>query len=93
MWICTLTNVEEFHRALEDDTMKAQPAYLRKVLEEHTEVFSSVHGMLPLRPQDHQIELVPGTQPPWSHMYHMSGKELELLKAELTCLLKLSHIH
>ena len=84
LWICALTDIEEFHKALDDDSMKKQPAYLRKVLEEHTEVFSGVHRMPPSRPQDHRIELVPGAQPPWSHTYHMSGKELELLKADLT---------
>ena len=36
---------------------------------------------------------MPGAQPPWSLTYYMSRKELELLKAELTRLLKLGHIH
>ena len=86
MWICTLKDVEDFHDAL-DATMTNQPAYLRDVLEEHTEVFSSVHGMPPPQPQDHQIDLVPGAKPPWQPTYHMSEKELGLLKEELTHLL------
>src|SRR5215472_5928937 len=54
--------------------------------------FPGVHGMPPKRSTDHCIDLVPGAQPPKHRTYHMSEKELELLKAELTHLLELGHI-
>ena len=36
--------------------------------------------------------MVPGAEPPFGSIYHMSPRELELLKGELTKLLKLGHI-
>src|SRR5215469_14096607 len=72
--------------------MKDQPNYLQKVLENHEEVFSGVHGMPPSHPTDHRIELIPGSSPPRHKAYHMSEKELTLLKEELTRLINIGHI-
>src|SRR5262249_55005201 len=76
-----------------DQAMEGQPSYLRKVLEAHEIVFSGVHGMPPVRPTDHRIELIPGAKPPMQRTYHMSEEELNLLKTELERLLELKHIH
>ena len=72
--------------------MKGQPDFLRHALEDHEEVFSGVNGLPPPRPQDHRIETVPGARPPYSPLYHMSPKELELLREELDKLTRLGHI-
>ena len=72
--------------------MDGKPGYLRKALEDHDEVFSGITGMPPSRDQDHKIELLPDSKPPWQPTYHMSEKELGLLKDELARLLKLGHI-
>src|SRR5215469_18383625 len=73
-------------------TTKDLPDYLKKVLLDNEIVFSGVTGMPPKRETDHAIELLKDAKPPFSHIYHMSEKELELLKAELTRLLELGHI-
>ena len=91
IWVCILKDIDEFHQAV-DTAMNGKPEYLRRVLDDHDEVFSGVTGMPPPRDQDHSIELVEGSKPPWQPTYHMSDKELGLLKEELTRLMKLGHI-
>ena len=90
-YYCVLTDIEEFNTAL-DAVMVNQPAYLCEVLQSFPRVFSGVTGMPPARPTDHKIELLPGSSPPFQPIYHMSEKELQLLKTELTRLLTLGHI-
>ena len=90
-FICVIKDVEEFHQALDQATL-GKPDYLRNVLLEHEEVFSGVTGLPPSRPHDHRIELVPGSKPPWQPTYHMSPRELELLRDELSRLMELGHI-
>ena len=86
-----LTDIEEFTDAL-DTAMTNQPEYLRTVLEAYPKVFSGVTNMPPPRPTDHRIELQPGSSPPFLPIYHMSEKELKMLKEELTRLMNLGHI-
>ena len=78
-YICILKDVEEFHEKV-NKAMDGKPSYLRKVLEDHEEVFSRVTGLPPKRPTDHRIDLVPGATPPQHCTYHMNEKELKLLK-------------
>src|SRR5215469_783622 len=100
IWICTVTDLAVKHlkedlsfKERVDQAMQDQPPYLRKVLEDHEVVFSGVHGMPPVCPTDHKIELVPDAIPPTHKTYHMSEGELSLLKTELQRLLELGHIH
>ena len=86
-----LKDVDEFHQAL-DAATQDKPSYIRQVLLDHEEVFSGVTGLPPSRPHDHRIELIPGSTPPWQPTYHMSPRELELLRDELKRLLDLGHI-
>ena len=91
MFYCMLTDIEEFTEAVEN-AMDNQPMYLREVLHAFPRVFSGVMGMPPPRPTDHKIEISPGSAPPFLPIYHMSERELQLLKQELTQLLNLGHI-
>jgi len=92
-FLCVLTNkdLDEFHGAV-DQAMADKPEYLRKVLLDFDDVFSGVTGLPPQRPHDHRIDTVPGSEPPFRSIYHMSPKELDQLKDELDQILKLDHI-
>ena len=90
-YYCLLTDIEEFNVAV-DHAITNQPTYLRDVLHAFPRVFSGVTGMPPVRPTDHRIELTPGAMPPFQPIYHMSERELQLLKEELTRLMTLGHI-
>src|SRR5215813_10645311 len=88
---CMLTDIEEFTDAL-DTAMTNQPEYLRTILQAYPKVFSGVTSMPPPRPTDHRIELQPSSSPPFLPIYHISEKELRMLKEELTRLMNLCHI-
>src|SRR5262249_8723283 len=90
-FLCYIQDLEEFHQALDESTLH-QPPFLRQALLDNEEVFSGVTGLPPHRPQDHRIITPPDVKPPFQSLYHMSPKELELLKEELQRLLRLGHI-
>ena len=52
-----------------------------------------IEKLSPSRPGfDHEIKLQEGSEPPWKNIYHMSEKELKILKEELTRLIQLGFI-
>lgn len=72
----------------ESNATNAQPE-LESLLQEFQDVLSGLpHGLPPSRAQDHQIRLEPGSHPPATRIYPLSGAQLAELRAQLTELLE-----
>ena len=91
LYLCLVKEVKPFQEAVELAS-KGKPKYLETLLKEYEDVFQEVKGLPPSRAQDHQIKLIDEAPPAWRPIYHMASKELDLLKEELTRLLKIGHI-
>ncbi|KAJ3191287.1 hypothetical protein HDU82_003637, partial [Entophlyctis luteolus] len=61
---------------------------IKDIINKYPEVFKPFEGLPPSRPTDLKIELEPNTKPPFRPIYSMDENELEVLKEELTFLLK-----
>ena len=68
-------------------TAKDHPQ-LQALLHEYADIFQEVPGLPPMRPVDHTIPLIPGSQPVSRPMYRLSPLELEEVKRQVTDLLK-----
>jgi len=65
------------------------PPELEEMLQEFSDVLSGLPDELPpIRASDHRIELVPGSTPPVSRIYPLSGAQLAELRAQLQELLE-----
>jgi hypothetical protein len=66
---------------------------MKKLLDRFGKIFGPLPKCLPPeREVDHEIELEPGAKVPFSPIYHMSPRELEEVKTQLTHLLEMGFI-
>lgn len=65
---------------------------LKSMLSSYRQVFEGITGLPPSRVTDHEISLIPGSNPPYRPLYPLSPMELDLMKRELERLLELGHI-
>lgn len=78
----------QFPSAFKDTIQEVKPA-MQRVLQRFGKLFGPLPKRLPpQRDVDHEIELGPGTKPPFLPIYHLSPRELEEVKEQLTNLLE-----
>src|SRR3954471_13318832 len=82
IFLCELTTNEHI-------TVNYQDPRVQPLLKEFSDVFPDEipPGLPPKRITDHQIELEPGSRPPWHPIYRMSPLELDTMRKELDKLL------
>ena len=83
IFLCEITPEQEV-------TVNSHDPRIRPLLEEFQDVFPEElpPELPPKRGIDHQIELEPGSRPPWRPIYRMSPLELDTMREELNKLLK-----
>lgn len=71
------------------DAVPALQATVQQLLQRFSKTFGPLpHKLPPSRDVDHAIELEAGSQPPFLPIYHLSPRELEEVKEQLTMLLE-----
>ena len=77
---------------LNEEEENKTPPEVQGLLKEFKDVFQTPQGLPPHRDVDHEIELLPGSEPPFRGIYQLAQPELKILKEELGRLIENGHI-